>query len=113
MDKPYGKLAEFFYGRAACALAYSLRNRTGRWEAELINGKVYRLINRTARMSLWVALGRSAMRLEDGDSATKLWSAPFLGSFLVWGEVKKVKKACESAVPKKEDEVLCRLALNN
>lgn len=113
MDKPYGKLAEFFYGRAACALAYSLRNRAERWESDTISDKPYYLQNSAAGLSLWIVNGRSCLRLETRANGEKLWSPRFFGSFLVWSAVKRWKETNEEKAIAPDDRILCMLALSD
>jgi hypothetical protein len=110
MDKPYGKLAEFFYGRAACALAYSLRNRADRWETDItLTGTAFQLINKSAGFALWIANNRYGLQLEKLGKGKSFWKPSFLGSFLVWSAVKAWVK---DRNPAPDDEVLCRLALS-
>jgi hypothetical protein len=112
MDKPYGKVAEFFFGRAACALAYSLRNRADRWKPLPVAGELYRIENLPANLSLWVANGRRGLHLlsvkPEGDRE-EIWRPSFLGSFLVWSAVEE----WIGGRPSSEDELLCRLALSD
>jgi hypothetical protein len=114
MDKPYGKWAEFFYGRASCALAYSLRNRADRWvsDATVPGETIYHLKNSKAELTLAIHSGASGLKLHKNSSGSTLWRPSFFGSLLVWAAVKDWLKNNVEKPPSRDDEVMCRLALS-
>ena len=122
-------LAWLFFGRAPCAVAYSLKNKPQEWTSLLTGEKLYELKHKSG-IIVWVAnsvWGVDVFKTDPDitgrllEKKTKLWggltiiSAFYLspGHWLIWNATKPWRAKAKPEPETKTNEIIVRLSLSD